>query len=127
MKLKNLSTENGQYLKVMSLRKGKKSRKDLTQDLSVPPSFHLILIRYSFSRKVAGKKPLLKKRNREKRLRYAKSDRNTLKINGNTSYGDEYKFKDFCSNCHHYVQGKSEKRYMCLQLSVKYGDGFVMV
>ena len=74
-----ISTAGEQYLKVMSLRKRKQSSKDLAQDLrdasgpSVDPStVGPSLIRNALHVRVAVKKPFLRKRNREKRLNYAK-------------------------------------------------------
>ena len=76
---KKLSTANEQHLKVMSLRKRKKSSKYLTQDLrdasgpSADPSTVIpSLIRNGLHRRVAVKKPSLGKENRETRLSYAK-------------------------------------------------------
>ena len=72
---KKLSTADEQYLKVMSLRKRKRSSKDL-RDASGPsadPSTaHWSLIRNGLHGRVAVKKPFLWKGNGEKRLSYAK-------------------------------------------------------
>ena len=64
----------------MSLRKMKKSSKDLTQDLrdasgpsADPSTVGPSLIRNGLHGRVAVKKPFLRKGNREKRLSYAKS------------------------------------------------------
>ena len=76
---KKLFTADEQYLKGMSLRKRKKSIKDLTQDLrdasgpsADPSTVGPSLIRNGLHGGVAVKKPFLRKGNREKRLSYAK-------------------------------------------------------
>ena len=76
--LKKLFATDYLYLKGMSLRKRKKSSKDLTQDRrdasgpsADPSTVGPSLIRNGLHGRVAVKKPFLRKGNRETRLSYA--------------------------------------------------------
>lgn len=89
--------------------------------------FHRSLIRNGLSVRVAIKKAFLRRKNREKRLRYVKSHKNwtgnqCLKV----LWRDASKCNIFILNCYQYVPRRLGERYIteCLQLSIE--DGLVL-
>lgn len=83
---KNTSTADELYVKVTSLRNRKESSKRPDKDpggvsgpAADPSAAHQSIIRKCFRRRMAVKKLFFKKRNGEKRLRYAKLHKNWAK------------------------------------------------
>ena len=73
--------------------------------------------------RVAAKKPLLHKGNKQKRLQYAKSHKTWDEVQWqNVLWSDESKFEMFGSNRRHYVRRRVGEKYMyidaCLQPTV---------
>ena len=93
-KPKKLSVSDEQFLKVTSSRDRKKSTKDLAQHLthSSGPKVNSStrrrsLIRNSFNGRVAATKPFIRKGNREKRLKYAKTQKDWNEDQWNKCFG----------------------------------------
>ena len=80
--------------------------------------------------RVACRKPLLRKANIQKRLRFAKEHVNwTLEDWKKVLFTDESKFDLFGTNRRIYVRRRKNERYLntCLSHTVKHGGGSIMV
>ena len=88
------------------------------------------MIRNGLNRLVASTKPLIRKGNREKRLKYAKTHKDWNEDQREQMLcSDESKFELFGSNRRQYVRRRVGERYNneSLQPLVKHGGGSVMV
>ena len=134
---KKLSESDEKYLKVTSLRDRRKSSKALAHELAVSggTKVHSSTIRRSLGRsglhgRVATKKPLLRRGNKQKRLKFAKRHKTWNSAQWRrVLWSDESQFQLFGSNRRHYVRRRVGEKYIdaCLQPTVKHGGGSVMV
>ena len=132
-----LSKTDTKYLKLSSLRDRRKSSRELSQNLAETSGVQVhastvrrALIKEGLNGRVARAKPLLRKVNKTKRLKYARSHRNwTSEQWKNVLWTDESKFEIFSSKRRQYVRrrnGESLKE-ICLKPTIKHGGGSINV
>lgn len=132
-----LSPSDERYILLMSKRFRRKTVPELTSDFNTERqntvSFSTIrrsLHRFSMFGRVACKKPLLRKYNLRKRLRFAKQHVHwTVKQWARVLFTDESKFEVFGNHRRIVVRRRPGERYesRCLVPTVKHGGGSIMV
>ena len=134
---KKLSTSDEKYLKVTSLRNRRKSSKELTRDLEeatgkkVSPSLvRKTLTAAGLGGYVAVRKPMLRKRNKHKRLVWARTHKTWTPVQWRkVMFTDEKKFELFGNSLRQYVRHQRGERYKsdCVLPTVKHGGGSLQV
>lgn len=132
-----LSPSDERYILLMSKRFRRKTVPEITSDFNTghlnPVSFSTIrrsLISFSMFGRVACKKPLLRKYNLRKRLRFAKDHvKWTVQQWAKVLFADESKFEVFGNHRRIVVRRRPGERYesRCLVPTVKHGGGSIMV
>lgn len=132
-----LTKHDIKYLKNLSLRNRKKTSSELAQDVqagtgtSVSSScIRRHLLKAGLRGCVAIRKPLLRRGNKEKRLKYAKQYNHwTQEMLNRVLYTDESKFELFGSKNRQYVRRRVGEAYHldCLHPTIKHGGGSVLV
>lgn len=132
-----LNKHDIKYLKNLSLRNRKKTSSELAQDIQAATGTKVTsscvrrhLLKAGLRGCVAVKKPLLRRGNKEKRLKYAKEHKNwTQEMLNRVLYTDESKFELFGSRRRQYVRRRVGEAYNpdCLHPTIKHGGGSVLV
>ena len=134
---RKLTKSDEKYLKVTSLRDRKKTSRALTAQLVQTSGTQVhsstirrTLIRNGHHGRVAVRKPLLRKGNKTKRLKYVREHNNwNFDQWKKVLWSDESKFEIFGSKRRQYVRRRSgeELQEPCLQPTVKHGGGSIQV
>jgi transposase len=131
-----ISDASGRYLQLLSKRDRRKTLPLLTQEVSsavgTPVSMSTVrrsLQSFDMNGRVACKKPLLRKANIRKRLKFAQEHVNwTVEQWNRVLFTDETKVEVFGTHRRIFVRRKAGERYRneCLVPTVKFGGGSVM-
>lgn len=132
-----LSQADNRYIKLLSKRNRRKTLPEIASDFNVGrqdsvshSSIRRALQKNNLNGRVALKKPLLRKQNIEKRLKFAVDHINWTPAQWDrVLWSDESKFEIFGTKRRVYVRrGKDERTKMdCIIPTVKHGGGSVMV
>lgn len=132
-----LSQADNRYIKLISKRNRRKTLPEIASDFNVGrqdsvshSSIRRALQKNNLNGRVALKKPLLRKQNIEKRLKFAVDHINWTPAQWDrVLWSDESKFEIFGTKRRVYVRrGKDERTKMdCIIPTVKHGGGSVMV
>jgi transposase len=131
-----ISKKTARYLYLLSKRNRRKTLPVLTEELNlavdVPVSLSTVrrsLLSYGMNGRVACKKPLLRKANIRKRLKFAREHVNwTAKQWNNVLFTDETKVEIFGTHRRTFVRRAAGERFKneCLVPTVKFGGGSVL-
>ena len=134
---RKLTKGDEKYLKINSLRDRKKSSNAIAADFAYstgrqvhPSTVRRALIRNGLHGRVAKRKPLLRKANKTKRLKFAKKHKNWSPIQWEKLlWSDESKFEIFGTKRRQYVRRRlgGELKVCCLQPTIKHGGGSIQV
>ena len=134
---KKLSISDEKYLKVSSLRNRRKSSKELTRDLEEatgkrvsPRLVRKTLTTAGLGGYVAVRKPMLRKRNKHKRLIWARIHKTWTPVQWRkVMFTDEKKFELVGNSLRQYVRRRRGERYKsdCVLPTVKHGAGSLQV
>ena len=122
---KKLSTSDEKYLKVTSLRNRRKSSKELTSDLEEATGKKVQdLTAAGLGVYVVVRKPMLRKRNKHKRLIWTRTHKAWTPVQWRkVMFTDEKKFELFGNSLRLYVRRRRGERYKsdCVLPTVKHG------
>ena len=134
---RKLTKGNEKYLKINSLRDHKKSSNAIAADFAHstgkrvhPSTVRRALIRNGLHGRVAKRKPLLRKANKTKRLKFAQKHKNWSPIQWEkVLWSDESKFEIFGTKRRQHVRRRlgGELKECCLQPTIKHGGGSIQV
>ena len=123
--------DNTKYLKTLSLRNRKKTSTELAKDINTTTgenvsSFYIRrhLLKSGLRGCVAIRKPLLRRGNKEKRLKYAKQHKDwAQEMFNRVLYTDESKFEIFGTKRHQNVRRRIGEAHQpeCLNPTIKHG------
>ena len=134
---KKLSLRDEQFLKITALRNRKKVSAKLVQDLKRASGtlVHVSTVRRCLMKSglkgcVAIKKPLLRKGNKEKRLKFAREHKEWQKNQWDkVLFTDESKIQILGTNRHQYIRRRKGEamKEPCLASTIKHGGGNIQV
>ena len=127
------------HLKILSLKDRRKTSRELRDEINTTMTNGATVSSRTVRRKlgeeglvgrIAAKKPLLREKNRVKRLKFAKEHKKWTKGDWyKVLWTDESKFEQFGNKRRVYVRRRERERYKneCLLPTVKHGGGSIMV
>ena len=128
---KKLSTSDEKYLKVTSLRNRRKFSKELTSDLEEATGKKVQdLTAAGLGVYVVVRKPMLRKRNKHKRLIWTRTHKAWTPVQWRkVMFTDEKKFELFGNSLRQYVRRRRGERYKsdCVLPTVNHGEGSLQV